>query len=191
MLSKKWSILVAALLVGTTLLTACGGAPQVVTVEVTKIVEGEQVSVVVTATPPPPAKEMRPNVLHLNFGPGDVPTIDPALSTDTSSVQVVDDKGRPVAEAAVTVDCPEDQQGLAVHRSLAVTGQQGLTPKDAEGRALVITRRELRPTDNPLQPQEVTYSFRLRVAAPGFAPKETRFAGASLPALPIRVILSR
>jgi len=91
MLSKKWSVLVAALLVGTTLLTACGGAPQVVTVEVTKVVAGETVVEVVTATPPPPPKEMRPNVLHLNFGPGDVPTIDPALSTDTSSVQVVDD----------------------------------------------------------------------------------------------------
>jgi oligopeptide transport system substrate-binding protein len=91
MLSKKWSVLVAALLVGTTLLTACGGAPQVVTVEVTKVVAGETVVEVVTATPPPPEKEMRPNVLHLNFGPGDVPTIDPALSTDTSSVQVVDD----------------------------------------------------------------------------------------------------
>jgi len=41
------------------------------------------VEVVVTLT--------RPNVLHLNFGPGDVPTLDPALTTDTSSVQVVDE----------------------------------------------------------------------------------------------------
>jgi len=94
MTSKKWYALVAVLVIGGTLLAACA-QPAPETVVVTKIVEqaGEKVveEVVITATPPPPPKEMRPNVLHLNFGPGDVPTLDPALSTDTSSVQVVDE----------------------------------------------------------------------------------------------------
>jgi len=93
MLSKKWYALVAVLVIGGTLLAACAPAPEAVVVTVVKEVAGETVieEVVVTATPPPPEKEMRTNVLHLNFGPGDVPTLDPALSTDTSSVQVVDE----------------------------------------------------------------------------------------------------
>ena len=92
MRSKKWHALVAALMVVSTLLAACGApTPEVVTVEVTKVVEGETVVEVVTATPPPAPRETRPNVLRGNFGPGDVPTIDPALSTDTSSIQIVDE----------------------------------------------------------------------------------------------------
>ena len=91
MFSKKWSVLVVALIVSTLLAACAAPTPEVVTVEVTKVVEGETVVEVVTATPPPPPQEMRPNILYLNFGPGDVPTIDPALSTDTSSVQVVDE----------------------------------------------------------------------------------------------------
>ena len=70
MLSKKWSILIAVLVIGSTVLAACAPPePEVVTVEVTKIVEGETVveEVVVTATPEAaePEKEMRPNVLHV------------------------------------------------------------------------------------------------------------------------------
>ncbi|MBI5956105.1 MAG: hypothetical protein HY871_03795, partial [Chloroflexi bacterium] len=41
---------------------------------------------VVTPTPAPITGK-----LFLNLGPGDVPTIDPALSTDTSSVQIVEE----------------------------------------------------------------------------------------------------
>jgi oligopeptide transport system substrate-binding protein len=92
MLSKKLYVLVAALMLGSMLLSACATpTPEVVTVTVETIVEGETVieEVVVTATPGPEPEEERPSVLNLNMGPGDIPTLDPALSTDTSSVQVV------------------------------------------------------------------------------------------------------
>jgi oligopeptide transport system substrate-binding protein len=98
MFSKKWYVLVAALVIGSMLLAACAAPPaEQVEVEVTKIVEvaGETVveteTIIVTATPPPPEKEMRPNHLYMSFGYGDVPTLDPALTTDTSSVQLVNE----------------------------------------------------------------------------------------------------
>ena len=96
--SKKWTIFVALLVVVGILVTACGPTeappppadtqPPVVQ---TKIVEGTPEVVYVTVPPADTPVPSRPNVLRQNFGPGDVPTLDPALSTDTSSVQVVDE----------------------------------------------------------------------------------------------------
>jgi len=83
-------------------------------------------------------------------------------------VAVTDTRGKPIPRAVVTIECPEDTEKLAVVRALAVTDEDGLTPADAEGRALAITRRELRPTDDPLQPQVVKYRYRLQVTAPGY-----------------------
>ncbi|MBE9471029.1 MAG: hypothetical protein IMY75_02830, partial [Chloroflexi bacterium] len=93
MINKKLSVLLAVLVIGSTLLAACAApAPEVVEVEVTKVVEkeGETVveteTIIVTATPPPPEKETRPNVLHVgDVAYDDIATLDPALGTDTSS----------------------------------------------------------------------------------------------------------
>jgi oligopeptide transport system substrate-binding protein len=52
------------------------------------VVEGTPKEVVVTATPAPAAAG--PKVLRLNLGPGDVPTLDPSLATDTSSTQIIE-----------------------------------------------------------------------------------------------------
>jgi oligopeptide transport system substrate-binding protein len=96
MLNKKWSIAFAVVVIGTLLLSACApAAPEVIEreVEVTRIVEIEGEKVVetaivvemVTAEPTPAPEE--PVTLNWNLG-GEPPQVDPALSTDTTSVQV-------------------------------------------------------------------------------------------------------
>ncbi|HET7010058.1 MAG TPA: peptide ABC transporter substrate-binding protein [Anaerolineales bacterium] len=82
MRTKLFSV-VALLMTASLILAACGGATPVVQ---TVIVGGEVQ--VVTATPGPAPEG--PKVITGTFGaPGDVPTIDPALSTDTSSTTIV------------------------------------------------------------------------------------------------------
>ncbi len=79
-MSRKLYLTLALVVTAAMLLTACATpTPQVIkeTVVVTK-------EVVVTPTPVPK------KVLRLNLGPGDVPTIDPSLATDVSSVQIIE-----------------------------------------------------------------------------------------------------
>ncbi len=83
-MSRKWSIVAIVAVLAMLVVTSCKPAVQTVVVTV----PGEAKEIVVTATPPKPA---RPNILRVNLGPGDVPTLDPALATDTSSVQIIDE----------------------------------------------------------------------------------------------------
>ncbi len=92
MMHKKWAMVAAVLVVTSLVLTACPSpTPEVVkeVVKETVVVEKEVVKEVVVTPTPAPAPP-GPKVLRLNMGPGDIPTIDPALSTDTSSVQIVE-----------------------------------------------------------------------------------------------------
>ncbi len=88
MLNKKLYVLMAIAMVVSTLLAACG-QPASEEVEVTRVVEKEGETVVetavVTATPEPEPEE--PVTLNWNLGT-EPPEVDPALSTDTTSVQV-------------------------------------------------------------------------------------------------------
>ncbi|GAB4561681.1 MAG: ABC transporter substrate-binding protein [Anaerolineae bacterium] len=90
--SNRWTVAAALLVIASMVLTACAGGtptPQVVekVVKETVVVEKEVVKEVVKEVTPTPVPR---KVLRLNMGPGDIPTIDPALSTDTSSVQIVE-----------------------------------------------------------------------------------------------------
>lgn len=87
---SKLLIVAGLLIVASMILGACQPAavPTPETIVQTVIVEGEVQEVIVTATPEPvvPVEEMK--TLTFNFGPGDVPSLDPSLATDTSSIQV-------------------------------------------------------------------------------------------------------
>ena len=67
--------------------------PQVV--KETVVIQGtpQVVEKVITATPAPEqptAVPARPNVVRTNFGVGDVPSLDPNVAEDTSSITVID-----------------------------------------------------------------------------------------------------
>jgi len=97
---KKWYMWVALLAVGSMLLAACG-APEVMTVEVTRMVEGQtQIEqVVVTATPEPAEGEASLAVISPEFnnpdtyvvitGAGEPQSLDPAWLYDTASSTIV------------------------------------------------------------------------------------------------------
>jgi oligopeptide transport system substrate-binding protein len=92
MLSKKWSIAFAVVVIGSVLLSACAQpTPEVVTKEITKIVEKEGETVVETqiieVTPEPTEAPEEPVTLNWNLST-EPPQVDPALSTDTTSVLV-------------------------------------------------------------------------------------------------------
>ncbi len=84
-----------------------------------------------------------------------------------------------------------DASGLATARGLAVTGADGLTPSDALGRALVVAAREFRPTDDPARPRLITRTYRLRVTAPGFAPRDVELRPHERLPRPVVVALRR
>ncbi len=89
---SKFLALAGLLIVASMILGACQPAAAPVatpeTIVKTVIVEGTPQTVVITATPAPVEKPMQMKVITLNMGPGDIPTIDPSLGTDTSSIQI-------------------------------------------------------------------------------------------------------
>jgi oligopeptide transport system substrate-binding protein len=81
---SKGLAIIGLLVAASMVLAACGTATPETVIQ-TVIVEGTPQVVEVTVAAPP-----GPKVVHLNLGPGDVPTLDPSKSTDTSSVQIVE-----------------------------------------------------------------------------------------------------
>jgi oligopeptide transport system substrate-binding protein len=85
---RKNFLILSLLVVFSVILSSCGGGAPAATPETivqTVVVEGEVQ--IITATPP--AAPEGPKVLRTSFLSGDVPTLDPAIAEDTSSIQVV------------------------------------------------------------------------------------------------------
>jgi oligopeptide transport system substrate-binding protein len=80
---SKGLALIGLLVAASMVLAACGTATPETVIQ-TVVVEGTPMVVEVTAAAP-----MGPKIVRGSFGPGDVPTIDPGLSTDTSSTTIV------------------------------------------------------------------------------------------------------
>ena len=76
---RKLFVTLSMLIALSMLLAACGGAAPEAPAQ--------------PAEPAAPAEPVMegPKVLYANFGPGDVPTLDPAIAEDTSSIQVIEE----------------------------------------------------------------------------------------------------
>jgi oligopeptide transport system substrate-binding protein len=86
---KLWS-LVGLIVIASMVLAACQPETQTVVQTVVVTEPGKETTVVITATPPPPDNK-RPNTVRATFLAGDVPTLDPAVSEDTSSTTIVEE----------------------------------------------------------------------------------------------------
>jgi oligopeptide transport system substrate-binding protein len=111
MFHRKSLLLLNVIVIVGLLLAACAPAvttptPEVKVVEATKIVESVTVATP-TAAPPPPEAADTTKRLRLNMGPGDIPTIDPALATDLSSISIIEEVGVGLTRQNVTTTAIE------------------------------------------------------------------------------------
>jgi hypothetical protein len=72
-----------------------------------------------------------------------------------------------------------------------LTDEQGLTPADSEGQAILITRRKLQATDIPGQPRESSFRYEVTVQAHGFAPQHLSLSHDQQLPKPLTVTLTR
>ncbi|MEN6482135.1 MAG: hypothetical protein ABFD29_08165, partial [Anaerolineaceae bacterium] len=85
---SKFYVLAALLIAASMVLGACGTTPTPETIIQTVIVEGTPQVIEITATPGPVEPTTELKTLRFVTGPGDIPTLDPSLAQDTSSIQI-------------------------------------------------------------------------------------------------------
>jgi oligopeptide transport system substrate-binding protein len=174
------------LVVASMVLTACGGAGAPQTIEVTRMVEGTPQTMVITATPG--AEPTGPKILYGNFaGSGDVPTLDPSTSTDTSSIQVVEEitvgltrqdeaTGKLMPAMATSWDTSADGKTLTFHLRDDVPwvrwdGTKVVQVMDCDGNPRMVTAQDymygLLRTANPATASDYAYVLSFAVAGAG------------------------
>lgn len=90
---KKYAFLITVVLTLAMLVSACGGAATPTAAPAAPTATPQVITKVVTATPAPPTatpKPTRPNVIRVNNGIGDTPTLDPNVAEDTSSITAIE-----------------------------------------------------------------------------------------------------
>ncbi len=87
---RKLFITFSLLMTFSMLLAACGGAQPAAQPETITVVETQIVEKIVEVEPEAPMGEDIKSVT-LTFGYGDVPTLDPAIAEDTSSIQIIEE----------------------------------------------------------------------------------------------------
>jgi oligopeptide transport system substrate-binding protein len=197
-MSRKnlWS-LVGLIIIASMLMTAC--QPETQTIVQTVVVkepgtEKEVIKeVIVTTTPVPPAppvptaKPQRPNVVRFPFGYGDVPTLDPSISEDTSSITVVEETYVGLTRLdevtselhpgmATTWDISQDGKNYTFHLRNDVPwvrwdGEKVVKVQDCEGNDRLVTARDFEyGIIRALKPETASpYAYVLAFAVDGAA----------------------
>lgn len=152
-------ILPAVLLILAMVLAACPAAqPQVVEVEVTRIVEGESQTIVVTATPEPAAEVStaapRPDT-YTQVVFGDIDTMDPNLAYDTASGALILN----VMETLIWFDHKDATSFVPVLATEVPSVENGGISADGLSYTFNIRQGVTFHNGNDLTPSDVAYTF--------------------------------
>ncbi|MBX3054359.1 MAG: ABC transporter substrate-binding protein [Caldilineaceae bacterium] len=153
------SVLLAVLLLVAMIVAACPAQPgQVVEVEVTRIVEGESQTVVVTATPEPPMPVSftapRPDT-YTDVTFGDIDTMDPALAYDTASGALIMN----VMETLIWFNHTDATSFVPVLATEVPSVENGGISADGLTYTFHIREGVTFHNGNDLTPSDIAYSF--------------------------------
>ncbi|MHC4873610.1 MAG: right-handed parallel beta-helix repeat-containing protein [Planctomycetota bacterium] len=104
-------------------------------------------------------------------------------------VKVVNQQGKPVKEAIISVSCAEDPE--AVENGLMITDKEGMTAENTEDNVTLITRKKYKATDKAGEYSEFTYNYIVKINAVGFKGKVINFSNSDEIARPLTVTLKK